>query len=290
MKLPSLNIFKNNKIQIHELDNNSRDKNLLRQILSSFSFKILSVGIGLALVPILLNKLGQENYGVWSILLTLMQWIAIMDIGIGNGLRNKLTESLSQNKLIDAREYVSTAYISMIVIAMALILISGPLLFYFNWSLFFNSKDISADDLKWSVIIFIFSIIIYFVISLVNQVIFSIQRNALTSIAPIAANILFIIIIVLFFPQHNVKILPTAILYALCLLGSGTVMTLFFFNEYNYLSPKFKLFKKNKIKSILSLGVKFFVLQIACLVIFSTDNVVITLIAFRSLFFIILGC
>lgn len=276
MRIRSFNIFKANKLEIHELNNTSRDKNILRQVFSSFTFKILSVAIGLALVPILLSKLGTENYGVWAILLSLMQWVALMDIGIGNGLRNKLGEALAHNRTVDAREYVSTAYFSMVLFAVVLIVILLPVFFLFDWSVFFNSKSVSPTELRWTLVVFIYAIITYFVLSLINQVINALQRNALTSIAPIVANVLFIGSITLFLPKHNASLLLTSIAYAVSLLGAVLAITIFFFKEYSYLSPKLVFFKKDKIRSILSLGLKFFIIQITCVVIFSTDNVVIT--------------
>lgn len=276
MKISILNIFKTNKLEIHELDNSSRDKNIIKQIFSSIIFKVFSVGIGFILVPVLLGKLGQESYGVWAILVSLMQWIALMDIGIGNGLKNKLTEALSVNKNIEAREYVSTAYYSMGLLAIGLIIIVSPFLFLVDWRLFFNSGNIKESELRGTVMIFVYSLITYFVMSLINQVINAVQRNALTSLIPILVNGFFIASLVLFFPKHGVSLFNTTIIYSLSLVLVTLIFSLFFFNEYKQLRPSPAFFKRDKIRSILSLGVKFFVIQITGVIIFSSDNMIIT--------------
>lgn len=275
MKIPSINIFRSNKIQLHELDDKTRDKNILRQIFSSLSFKVISVGLGFVLVPVILKKLGSENYGIWAILLSLMQWVALMDVGIGNGLRNKLSQSLSVNNKIEAREYVSTAYYAMAAFGILLVIILFPVFFIVDWNRFFNSGSTSKPELMLTIMIFIYSMVAYFVLSLINQVINAVQRNALTSIAPILANLVFIAFL-MFNPAEKVGLMHTTIAYSFCFLGSIACITWFFFREYRYLVPTFSFFKKSKIKAILDLGIKFFIIQIVCIIIFSTDNIIIT--------------
>ncbi|AWK03016.1 hypothetical protein HYN56_01800 [Flavobacterium crocinum] len=270
------NFFKSNKIAVHEVTDKLRDKNLIRQIFSSISFKAISIAIGLILVPVLLKKLGQEKYGIWALLLSLIQWVSLMDIGIGNGLRIKLTEALSKNKQIEAKEYVSTAYYLMSVIAIPLMFILLPMFFLFNWSDFFNSKDISLSESRWIVMIFVYSMIMYFVLSLVNQVMYAVQRSSLTSIAPILTSSIFIFIIYFFSKDNNASLLFVCIVYALCLILAITIISAFFYKEYSNLFPRKQSFKKDKIKPLLSLGVKFFIIQITGVIIFSSDNIIIT--------------
>jgi O-antigen/teichoic acid export membrane protein len=178
--------------------------------------------------------------------------------------------------MIDAREYVSTAYFSMAIFAAILMIILLPVFFLFDWRDFFNSTNISSGELRGTIIVFIYSIITYFVLSLINQVINAVQRNALTSIVPILANVFFISSLLILLPRHNASLLYTSMAYAFSLVAVIIGFSIFFFKEYKYLTPGFSFFKKSKIKSILSLGLKFFVIQITCVIIFSSDNVIVT--------------
>lgn len=277
MRKIKLNIFKSNQLEIHNIDKKSRDKNLIKQIFSSVSFKAISVLMGIALVPLLLNKLGEENYGIWSLLLSLVQWVSLMDIGIGNGLRNKLTESLAANKIKDAREYVSTAYYLMSSIAFFLIIILLPLFFLIDLNQILNSKNLlSVTEARWIMMMFVYSMLIYFVLSLLNQVMNAVQRNSLTAISPIVTNVFFIAVIYFFSPSQNGRLLFVSITYCLSLILSIIIASYFFYKAYSNLIPKFEFFKKDKVKSLLSLGGKFFIIQITVIIIFSTDNVIIT--------------
>jgi len=56
-----------------------------------------------------------------------------------------------------------------------------------------------------------------------------------------------------------------------------TIATFVFFNKnYKQLKPSFKFVKFAHVNELISLGIKFFVLQIAAVVIFTTDNLIIT--------------
>lgn len=74
-----------------------RTKNYFRQVKGSALFKGLAVAAFLFAVPLMIRYLGQEQYGAWSTLLFIMSWVVFLDLGIGNGLRNKLAESLAKN-------------------------------------------------------------------------------------------------------------------------------------------------------------------------------------------------
>ena len=55
--------------------------------------------IYLLLVPITLGYLNPYEYGVWLTLNSILVWFNSFDIGLGNGLRNKLTIALAENDL-----------------------------------------------------------------------------------------------------------------------------------------------------------------------------------------------
>lgn len=274
LNVSKLNIFKLNKIKLHELNAKSRDKNLIRQIVSSISLKVLSVVLGFISVPLVLAKLGQERYGIWSVLLSLAQWVALMDIGIGNGLRNKLSEALARNEQTEAKEYISTAYFTLLTLGLILIILGTPVLFLIDLRDFFNTGLISRPELRNVVIIFFYSIVIYFILSLINQVINALQKNALTSISSLLNSGLFVLALWLIIPKQN--LLVTSALYSFGLLFSILLVSLLFYNEYDYLKPSWTSFRRAKINSILGLGLKFFIIQITGVILFSTDNMVIT--------------
>jgi len=260
-----------------KLDTSARGKNINRQIVFSFLAKGLGVCISLVQVPLLLRHLGKESYGIWLTLLSIVSWLTIMDIGIGNGLRNKLSEALAINNLDVAKKIVSTAYVSLASIMLGLLIVSIIIIPFINWQLFFNtSNQISNSSLVTTLLVMVCSTVIGFVLSLVNQVLNAIQKNALGTIPNILFGTVFIIILFSLTKYQNLDLTTIAYLYSGSYLLSYIYFSVHIFKKWAYLSPSIKEYNKSYVKDILSIGLNFFVIQIAGIIIFSTDNFIIT--------------
>ena len=110
-----------------------------KNIIASLFIKGASMAISFLLVPVVLNYVNPTKYGIWLTISSVIGWFAFFDISLGKGLRNKLTESLANNKTKLAKTYVSTTYAIVVIIFVSLFmlfLIFGNLI---NWSKVFNS-------------------------------------------------------------------------------------------------------------------------------------------------------
>lgn len=61
-----------------------------KNIFASFIIKGTSILIGFYMVPLTIGYVDKEQYGVWLTLSSVVGWFSFFDIGLGNGLRNKL--------------------------------------------------------------------------------------------------------------------------------------------------------------------------------------------------------
>ena len=87
-----------------------RSSRLQKNILASFVAKGWSAVIVLLSVPVTLNCLGEYNNGVWLTISSIMLWIDQLDIGLGNGMRNKLAAYLAHGEDERARMLVSSTF------------------------------------------------------------------------------------------------------------------------------------------------------------------------------------
>src|SRR5829696_5056165 len=90
---------------------NERSLQVKRNIYVSFLAKGGSVALNLALVPLTIDYVNPMQYGVWLTLSSIIAWFGFFDIGLGNGLRNKLTEAITIGDNELGRKYVSTTYL-----------------------------------------------------------------------------------------------------------------------------------------------------------------------------------
>ncbi|HAI41924.1 MAG TPA: hypothetical protein DCM40_29270, partial [Maribacter sp.] len=68
---------------------NSRTNLLIKNVFSSLILRGLGTAINFLFVPLVINFVNAERYGIWLTLSSVLTWFTLLDIGFGNGLRNK---------------------------------------------------------------------------------------------------------------------------------------------------------------------------------------------------------
>jgi O-antigen/teichoic acid export membrane protein len=98
------------KIKCQFFGGHARTAKANKNIIYSFLIKGLSIGCQFALVPLTLHYLDKERYGIWLTMSSMIAFFSFFDVGIGNGLRNKLSEALANGDTNLAKVYISTSY------------------------------------------------------------------------------------------------------------------------------------------------------------------------------------
>ena len=121
--------------------------------LSSLLVRGIGTLVGLITVPIVLQYLGKERYGLWSAITTVVAWVALFDFGIANGLVNALARAHGLGDEEDARRQLWTALVALTGIAVALALALAVVAGIIPWSSLLAAHG-SVDDstVKWSVV------------------------------------------------------------------------------------------------------------------------------------------
>lgn len=269
-------MFKKEKIDISTIDGKKRDSIFKMNISVSFFTKLISILISFILVPLTINYLNQEMYGVWITLLSLLSWFSFCDIGLGNGLRNKLTECLSNNDIKNAKKYVSTAYISIFTIVMVIFIPLLIVIQFVSWNKVLNTDAVSNGEIIKLVYIVTIFFLINFVVSIINQIYYAYQKSMLVGFIQITQNIIMLLAILLIRNLPNKSIVYLGLIYGISTLTTNVAFSIMFFSKNKEIRPSIKDFSKEKVFDILSLGMKFFVMQISAIIIFTTDNILIT--------------
>lgn len=242
-----------------------------------FIIRYSSFLIELIKVPILLSYLDNERYGVWLTIVSIVLWTHQFDFGLGTGLRYKFTESLTLGDKERGKALISTAYVSMAVIMMAVFVILAPLSSLVDWTHMLNVSTISNTELFWS-IFSVFAIFVFrFVVELISTVLKADQRPALANMmVPIGTILSLLCILVLKTFSHNSLLLACiamALPYALVLLFANIY---FFSKDFREYVPSIHHYKKELFKDIYSLGLKGFVGHLAALFVFATANFIVS--------------
>ena len=259
------------------LQSSSLDKKIQLNTVLLFIFRIVSIGISFLLVPLLINYLDTKLYGVWLTILSVTSWINFFDIGIGNGLRNKLAESLAQGKIKLSKHFVSTAYMLLALASSFLFVIFLFGSNFINWAGIFNVASSYNTQLHPVMIVIVASALFNFVLSLNNSIAYANQEASYPGFRQVVFNLSLLSgVLALSASSPRGSLLKLAIIYALATIGSNIALTIYLFSKYKNLIPSIKYFSMEYAKPLISLGVKFFIIQMAALIIFSTDNLIIT--------------
>ncbi len=257
------------------LATSERTNNIIKHIGISSIYKSVSILITFFLVPLSISYLGSEKYGLWLTIFSFIGWFSFFDFGIGNGLRNKLTVALSTNDTQLAKSYVSTAYFSMMFIVASLIAIFIIPFYMVPWESVFNYTDDSESISQLLAIVYlIFSINL--VLKMVTTVYYADQKSSVPGLIQLIGQIIIFVSIYIAMQSPD----SSLILYGSVVVGAQMLVFILasfvaFFGKYSDLRPSIKAFDKNHLKDILSLGGKFFLIQIAAILIYSTDNFII---------------
>ncbi len=253
-----------------------RDKNFLKQIKASLVFRVLTILLSFVLVRKMLDYLGVEQYGIWSIILSFMTWILFFDLGIANGVKNKVSESLALNKKEEARSYISTGYIILALFSIIVYSIFYTTSYYLQWQNIFNIETVSSQELGEVLRAIVFFILLNFTLSVATAVYTASQNASLIVINQFLSNLFALISVFILVTFTNGSLLYMAIAYGMSLVLSNILLSFYFYFKNGYLSPKLKLFDQKKVKNISSLGMKFFLLQLVFFFIVATDKILIT--------------
>ena len=151
---------------------------LKRSIVLSVAMRPLGMIISLLYTPLLLSYLGQEEYGIWVTILSVINWINYFDIGIGNGYRNKLAEAITVGNDGAVAALTRTAY-SLLTGIVALVFVFGcGFIVLFDVNSFFST----AIAIKAVLIVSLAFVCVNFVAALCKPQLFALQKAELVSL------------------------------------------------------------------------------------------------------------
>lgn len=251
-----------------------KKKNLGSQMLVSGICRPLSMLIYCIYIPQVLSYLGVEKYGVWSTILSILSWVNYFDIGIGNGLKNRLTQSINNNKL-KAKELISTAYAFTALIMIIVVLIFCVISSFLNWDVILGIGNI---DEKLTAIINVSIIFVSsnFVLTTYKNVLYAMQEAIKVSILELVVqcgNLLGIMFLKQFSER---KLFYVACIYGMSMVMVGLIGNVLAYKRNKEICPGLKSVNYETGKSLMNLGIKFFIIQICALVLFTTDNLIIS--------------
>ena len=170
----------------------------------SIIYKILALFISLTLVPLLINILGVEKYGLWVTMTSLLVWISLFDFGLGYALKNTVSKSLANSAIKNAQQ--ETFQILKITFFFSFVLLVA---FLFSFSFI----EIFSNNIYLSLVLFL-PFILTFSIKLGSPILQGARKIALESGLLFLNTLLFFIsVLIINFFDLKLEIIDLAILF-----------------------------------------------------------------------------
>lgn len=249
---------------------------LKKNILGSFFIKGWTCLVQLLLVPVTLNCLNQYEYGIWLTINSLLIWIDSFDIGLGNGLRNRLAASIAINDVARARRQVSTAFFMLVLIILPTIVLFTGIIHHTDCYSLLNVDGQTTHNLESILTVSYIVVAMTFIFKFVGNVYMALQLPAISNLLIAIGQTLSLVLIFVASRFMNVTLLHVAVIYTASPLLVYLLSYPITFTKYKTLAPSIALFDRTELQPLFGLGVKFFFIQIGGLIIFASSNLLIS--------------
>ncbi len=248
-----------------------------KNIAISFLIKGIGIFTNLALVPLTINYVNPTQYGIWLTLSSIVAWFSFFDIGFGHGLRNRFTEAKATGNFEKARTYVSTTYSVLALIFTMVWALFFCINFFVDWSKILNTPPEMAAELSTLALIVFSFFCIQIVLKTINTVIIADQKPAKSAFLDMLGQFLSLIIIYILIQTTSGSLIYLGLALGFAPIFLMIISSIWFFSrDYKYYAPSFRYVKFSSAKDIMSLGLKFFLIQVSGVIIFQTTNIVIS--------------
>lgn len=227
-------------------------------------------------ISITLDLLSTKIYGVWITLYTTISWLSFFDLGLGNGMRNLFAVNRAVGNQEKNKQLVSTSYIIVLGIALILLIVGLPFVYYADIARFFNISDIAIPDLRCVLSLLVVVTSLQLITKLINSIFLADQKPALSSLIDCSGVVCSLLLLFILKDRLVGSLFNLSLIITLPTFIISFIVTLFAFNKnYRKLKPSLKCFNLKISNKLINLGLRFFLIQLSALIILQGSNIII---------------
>lgn len=267
------------RLRLHELKKsaNGRSGLLAVNVVASFMLKGWSALIVFLMMPLTIHCLGEYKNGVWLTISSLVLWIDQMDIGLGNGLRNKLASCMAHNDIEKARSVVSSTVAMLVMIMLPILVLLSALVWLTDVYAFLNVDPEIIPELRVSLLCAVVLVCMTFVLKFIGNVYMGMQLPAVSNLINTIGSTVALLSTWLFYIYGHATFFNVVIVN----IGAPLLTYLLaypytFYVRYKMLRPGLKWVNMGAALELGNIGVRFFWLQVAAIVQFMSANILIS--------------
>ncbi len=245
-------------------------------ILSLF-IKIVSMALSFVSVPIVLNFVDYNDYGIYLTLTSSFALINILDIGLGDGLRNKFAMARAINDESMAKSFVSTTYFINFIIALVIILIYFSFESQLHWDRLLNLPYEKNEEIQSAARFLIIATSSQFFLQAFLNLLKGDQKFISYSIIGFVLNFSSTVTILVMIFMNLTGSIHNLILafFVVPNIGLLIINIIFFYKKYRSVYPSAKYINWEVVKTLTSLSLKFFFINILSVIALQSINLIV---------------
>lgn len=245
-------------------------------IIISFGLRAISVASAFLTVSFSLKLLDTNKYGIWLAISSTVSWISVLDIGLANGLRNKIAEYFALKDYASSKVDVSSTYAILLMIMVPVMVIFCAIAPFVNWNSVFNTH-LDEHELMYTLIAVFIGLALQFVLKPIASILQGDQKIHKANQIALVCNVSPLIPIIVGAKYLKGSILFLAMAQTMLPVLVMLIYSIVLFSKgYKNISPSIKSVDLKKSRSLFGLSFAFFIVQIARVFILSTTEIIIT--------------
>ena len=253
-----------------------RHRRILMTATASGLSKVVTVGTTFISIPLTLQYLGTERFGLWMTISSVIAMLGFADLGIGNGLLSAISEANGKDDHAAIRRYISSAFAILSGIAILVLLI-----FYFvdpfiPWANFFNvTSPLASEEAGAAVAAVVVCFALNIPAGIIQRVQMGLQMGFVGNLWLMAESLVGLLAVLL--AIHYKMGLPWLVgaMAGAPVLVAFLNSALFFGGVRPDLRPELAQVCRAAMQKVAHTGLLFLVLQIVFAVAYTSDNIVI---------------
>jgi O-antigen/teichoic acid export membrane protein len=244
---------------------------------SGLAGRVLSLLISVVTLPMTLRYLGRLEYGVWVTVSTSVMMLSILDFGLANTLTNFIAEAHANDNPDLAQRYFSTAFWVTVGLVLLMLPITYGVWRWVDWGRLFHLTDpVLVSHAAGCVAIAGGFFLVSLPLALMHRALSGYQEVHLVNYVFMLNSVLGFIALVTTVLLHG-SIVTLLAAYSGAMMVGNVALNLWVWHwQRPWLKPLFSHVDRGIIRRLFGQGLLFFVLQLTTLVVFNSDNLVIT--------------
>jgi O-antigen/teichoic acid export membrane protein len=262
---------------MHREPHSSRYDRMVHAVWTGGAARVLSSTVTLFSLPLAVRYLGAERYGVWVTIATTAVWINLLDLGIANTLTNQISRAYAlRDEHAAGQAFANALFLTAVTAALAGI--SAILVFpHIDWIRLLNvSPGVSAEEVRHTAAVAVGLTLLALPCNLVSKILagyqelhrnnYAVCAGALGSLCGLALGVALRVSMPLLF-----------VMSVGCLTFASFITTMMVVGcQKRWLLPRLTLLDRSTMRELLESGSSFFLIQVAAVVVFSSDNLVVS--------------